>query len=642
MKKVLFLLALLFALQTYAVGDCDLFKQEVAVLSEQVQDMYKDMYEAKYFVKTAKERKTESDNQKLGRYMSSIKKELELIEHGMSQLKLHQDCACEGFKFQYLDNMLIEVKYWLKKAQSIDRVRPKKTDYEGIEAEIGKSMNKATNLQIYFLKPCNDTALAPQEGKTVETPIQPSSKVDTLLIKESPKRETNKISEVAPSASPFMDTVMHKDVSLRPNAVAKPEKKEEASEPTEGAEVATSETAESLDDVFDSEPAEIIEEDIAPVSEPVATVMDTVRHKDVSTAAKTVTEPGSDQIENNTDKNEPETISEGVDKTNSVEETIAVELAKAPIVESSKKDSTITKKKKPEKETKTASAVMDTLKHMDVSQEPAARLEKTEETDDTAFATPQVMDTVRQTDVSVAAKTKDAPKAKPVIKPAITVSVEPEKLAPADPNDFHYSVQIATGNANTSDLKYSSLKEEVYSISEAGMNKYRVGKYKSLKEAKTFKNKAFNSGFIDAFIVVYNNGERISFADARNIENAGSALSSNPKKAEKHSVTNTPEKIKTPKLKKKDDVFLTVQIGAILSSTDPVYELIKYERLFGSEVHVLHGDPMRFYTGKATTAGDADAILIKVRKAGIQEAFLIGISNNKRIDYNAALEHLGL
>lgn len=573
MKKVLFFLSLLFALQTYAADDCDLFKQEVAVLSEQVQDMYKEMYEAKYFVKTAKERKTESDNQKLGRYMSSIKKELELIEHGMSQLKLHQDCACEGFKFQYVDKTLIEVKYWLKKAQSIDRVRPKKTDYEGIEAEIGKSMNKATNLQIYFLKPCNDAALAVQEEKTAEYPIQTASKVDTLLTKATPKTETKEISEIAVSAAP---------------------------------------------------------------------VMDTVRHKDVSTAAKTVTESGSDSIENNTDKNEPETISVGVDKTNSVEETVAVEVATAAIVESSKKDSTITKKKKPEKETKTASAVMDTVKHTDVSQEPAARAEKTEEIDDAAVATPQVMDTVRHTDVSVAAKTEEAPKVKPVIKPVITVSVEPEKLAPAVPNDFHYSVQIATGNANTSDPKYASLKEEVYSINEAGMNKYRVGKYKSLEEAKTSKDKAFNSGFIDAFIVVYNNGERISFADARNIENGGRAVSSNPKKAEKASVTNTPKKIKTPKLKKKDDVFLSVQIGAILSSTDPVYELIKYERLLGFEVHVLHGDPMRFYTGKATTAADADAILIKVRKAGIQEAFLIGISNDKRIDYNAALEHLGL
>ena len=573
MKKVLFFLSLLFALQTYAADDCDLFKQEVAVLSEQVQDMYKEMYEAKYFVKTAKERKTESDNQKLGRYMSSIKKELELIEHGMSQLKLHQDCACEGFKFQYVDKTLIEVKYWLKKAQSIDRVRPKKTDYEGIEAEIGKSMNKATNLQIYFLKPCNDAALAVQEEETAEYPIQTASKVDTLLTKATPKTETKEISEIAVSAAP---------------------------------------------------------------------VMDTVRHKDVSTAAKTVTESGSDSIENNTDKNEPETISVGVDKTNSVEETVAVEVATAAIVESSKKDSTITKKKKPEKETKTASAVMDTVKHTDVSQEPAARAEKTEEIDDAAVATPQVMDTVRHTDVSVAAKTEEAPKVKPVIKPVITVSVEPEKLAPAVPNDFHYSVQIATGNANTSDSKYASLKEEVYSINEAGMNKYRVGKYKSLEEAKTSKDKAFNSGFIDAFIVVYNNGERISFADARNIENGGRAVSSNPKKAEKASVTNTPKKIKTPKLKKKDDVFLSVQIGAILSSTDPVYELIKYERLLGFEVHVLHGDPMRFYTGKATTAADADAILIKVRKAGIQEAFLIGISNDKRIDYNAALEHLGL
>ena len=573
MKKVLFLLASLFALQTYAADDCDLFKQEVAVLSEQVQDMYKEMYEAKYFVKTAKERKTESDNQKLGRYMGSITKELELMEHGMSQLKLHQDCACEGFKFQYVDNTLVEVKYWLKKAQSIDRVKPKKTDYEAIEAEIGKSMNKATNLQIYFLKPCNDAALAVQEEKTAEYPIQTASKVDTLLTKATPKTETKEISEIAVSAAP---------------------------------------------------------------------VMDTVRHKDVSTAAKTVTESGSDSIENNTDKNEPETISVGVDKTNSVEETVAVEVATAAIVESSKKDSTITKKKKPEKETKTASAVMDTVKHTDVSQEPAARAEKTEEIDDAAVATPQVMDTVRHTDVSVAAKTEEAPKVKPVIKPVITVSVEPEKLAPAVPNDFHYSVQIATGNANTSDPKYASLKEEVYSINEAGMNKYRVGKYKSLEEAKTSKDKAFNSGFIDAFIVVYNNGERISFADARNIENGGRAVSSNPKKAEKASVTNTPKKIKTPKLKKKDDVFLSVQIGAILSSTDPVYELIKYERLLGFEVHVLHGDPMRFYTGKATTAADADAILIKVRKAGIQEAFLIGISNDKRIDYNAALEHLGL
>ena len=99
MKKVLFLLALLFALQTYAAGDCDLFKQEVAVLSEQVQDMYKDMYKAKYFVKTAKERKTESDNQKLGRYMSGIKKELELIEHGMSQLKLHQIVLAKDLSF---------------------------------------------------------------------------------------------------------------------------------------------------------------------------------------------------------------------------------------------------------------------------------------------------------------------------------------------------------------------------------------------------------------------------------------------------------------------------------------------------------------------------------------------------------------
>jgi len=658
MKNIIILSVILFAGNLRAADDCDLFKEEVAVVSEQVQAMYKEMYEAKEFANTAEERKTESDNQKLGRYLSSIKKELELIEHGMSQLKLHQDCACPEFKFQYVDNTIIEVKYWLKKAQSVDRVKPKKTDYSSITSNLGKSMDKASVLQVYFLNPCHGETVAKTDEKVEEPKPEPvvEAKTDTTSeIKEATQPQETELAAEVPGQ--VMDTVRHKDASVK-TMVESDEIDAKIKEEEPVVEESKNNTTESENDKASnanvstgsgSGTGAAVAAGAVAVAGTAAILKGTNANDTTNQKKPEETVIAEEKVAPATEQAQP-VVNEGANiagETEALGNTALVAGGTAAAVLVNNEDSNKNlEASKPD----TVIATDESLVQETVAEEP-----KTPTQPEVMVAPTVVMDTVKHTDVSEAAKptpAEEEPKAPVVQEPISTpkvkvpVVVAAPKAAPTAksnpvPEYFHYSVQIATGTANTSEAKYSSLGEEVYSVYESGMNKYRVGKYKSLAEARASKNKAFNAGFIDAFIVVYNNGSRISFNEAKNIENGDVAPASNSKKPAKAS-GGTSGKIKTPKLKRKDDVFLAVQIGANLSTTDPVYELIKYERLIGMEVHVLHGNPMRFYTGKVTTAAEADRLLNTVKNAGVQEAFLIGISNDKRIDYSAALEFLGL
>ena len=59
------------------------------------------------------------------------------------------------------------------------------------------------------------------------------------------------------------------------------------------------------------------------------------------------------------------------------------------------------------------------------------------------------------------------------------------------------------------------------------------------------------------------------------------------------------------------------------------------------EVHVLQGSPIRFYTSPTKDKNEVERTLGKVKAAGINEAFLIGVANDKRIEYQEALNFLG-
>ncbi|MBD78836.1 MAG: hypothetical protein CL840_07940 [Crocinitomicaceae bacterium] len=789
MKNLLIISILVITSQLQAVADCDLFKEEVAVINEQVQSLYKGMYETQAFVQTAKERKSVTDNEKLGRYLENAKKELELIEHGMSQLKLHGDCACEGFNFQFVDNTLIEIKYWLKKAQSIDLAKPKKTDYAGLDANVSKSLNKTTNLQVYFLSPCKEGAVA--SNTVILNESQPVPEVDSTEMedvddgveviaagttttagavvagaviaddKDSSKVEEedlNRVSEAEPTAPAdptVMDTVRHADVSTGTTVGAGIEEEETPAEETadnannsngtEGVDasadpssvagavvIGTTATAGAVVAgaviANDKDSAKVEEEKVEEI-EPASTsttVMDTVRHSDVSTGAVVGAGIVEEQpaTEESANSQEGSGAAEGIDGsvdpgavTGAVAAgtTVAAGAVVAGAVVSDDKDGSSVEE---EPEKIVDNTVMDTVRHRDVStaapvaagavvagavveaDADSSEVEESEPKEEIANNTgsnsnavegvndpsgavaagttvaagavvagaviandedgsnveeePEkvvdntIMDTVRHKDVSVMAPVEEEkpvevveapaePKVKaPKVAPVAAVT-QPETKKNYVPNDFHYAVQIATGKISTSDSKYAPFGNDIYSVEESGMTKYRVGKYGSFNEAKATKNKAFNSGIIDAFIVVYNNGSRISFEEARNLENGNGNSGSSVTKAK----TSSSKPAKTPKIRKNDNVFLAVQIGANVTSTDPMYELIKYERKINQEVHVLHGSPVRFYTGELKNAIEAEQLLKKVRMAGIQDAFLIGISNDKRIEYKAALEFLG-
>jgi hypothetical protein len=670
--KGVFVTALFLVFASIAFADCDLFKEEVKIIESKVNGMYKKLYETDEFSSKAEANKTESDNEKLGRYLKNVKKEIDLIEHGMSQLKLHQECACPNFNFGYVDKLLIEMKFFLKKAQSYPIDKPKKTDYASIKMQLEKTMARATDLQVYFTNPCknaspvlatNETAIdsvVPLEKQqedaitsisdstesaleNTETSIEQTQEEVAALATGTVNTDSSETGDnTAPKAqvAVAMDTVKHTDVSVN-EALASNESTSEnpknagsnntsaspanssGSNVAKTAAVAAAATGATVVAVATSNQSKTDSTQTQEPNETETTTQDEVQEPTATEAAIAAVAVPMDTIKH-TDSSVVESNQEVAMDTvrhldHSAEQAVAT--SAAAVAASTIVDSTEAEKEEiPEEE---PAVVMDTVRHKDVVKAPESTV--------AAVAIP---------DKPVEPMPEPKPESTPLTENN-AVKSEPNNTKPD--TDFYYAVQIATGNANTQEGKYAQLNETVYSMQEGGMTKYRVGKYKDLNSAVNTKRKAFNTGFLDAFVVAYNNGQRISIGEAKAIESGQSVSSTNAPKT-----TSTASNIKTEpaktkkaeKIKKNATVFLAIQVGASITTSDPIYEMVKYERMIGEEVKVLHGDPNRFYSGEFTTRDQAEQLLSKIKAAGILDAFLIGVADGKRIDYNQAIEFL--
>ncbi|MCB0481549.1 MAG: hypothetical protein KDC83_08955, partial [Flavobacteriales bacterium] len=217
----------------------------------------------------------------------------------------------------------------------------------------------------------------------------------------------------------------------------------------------------------------------------------------------------------------------------------------------------------------------------------------------------------------------------PVVAPVITKPVAP----PVKVDGIYYAVQIGALGRDESAVRGEKVAETVYIVMEDGLFKHRIGKFRDLNEAINTKNSVFAKGVTDAFIVAYADGNKISVGEARKLQAGGAAPA--PIAAEIPAA-----KAKAPKIKKKSAVFLSVQVGANVSNADPIYEIAKYENTIGAEVHAIQGAPIRYYSGEFTDKNAAEKHLSKIKGAGIETAFLVGIADGKRVSYEEALEFL--
>ena len=65
------------------------------------------------------------------------------------------------------------------------------------------------------------------------------------------------------------------------------------------------------------------------------------------------------------------------------------------------------------------------------------------------------------------------------------------------------------------DERWASIEAPVELVYEGQLYKYQVGQFSSVQEATQLKDQLRRKGFLDAFIVAYQGGKRISIQEAQ-------------------------------------------------------------------------------------------------------------------------------
>ena len=615
MKKNLFGIAMLFlSIYSSANDACDMFDAELSIVQDQMKSIAEDVQSCQQLSKTSADEKNKATDDKIMRLIKSAHKQADLMSHSITQISLRKECACEEFDFEMVNQKIIEVKYWIKRAESVDLEKQKSDQYTALATNV----NKLNKILIAFATYINDPC------KSAKPPA-PEPEEEVMVIADT------LVTQTEPAPPVIQDTII---------TVASDTTKEKASktilDAVISATVTSVDTTERI--VFDSTETPLIPiidtleiEEKTPqlidtIVSPIITTIDTSRETDTASSVEVVNSTVSETLIADNQSMRPI-----MDTVRSLE--ISVSEVIAPIMDAvitTEISATAPEETEAKEDTIPKSILMYFGKYseIEVSAEPVTMPvpEPNPKIDTEPLAnSPRI----QQIMTPVALTT-------PIEKPILTSKTE-------ETFDFYYAVQVAAGADKTMPGSVSKLTEEVYIYEEGGMNKFRVGHFLTLNETVNSKNAIFKKGITDAFIVAYSNGNKIGIGEANKIESGSPTSSGIATTAESISIKNkhAPKPI-TSKIKIKAEVFLAVQVGASLTAADPIYELAKYEHQLQMQIKVIQGKPVRYYTGETNNKNEAEQTLSLVKSKGVDGAFLIGISNGERVDYKAALEHLKL
>ena len=187
-------------------------------------------------------------------------------------------------------------------------------------------------------------------------------------------------------------------------------------------------------------------------------------------------------------------------------------------------------------------------------------------------------------------------------------------------NETTYRIQIGAFNKPLSKEIFVGVSNVNFFTGKDGLVRYTTGSFTDYKDAIDYQMQMKARGFDDAFIVTYNNGERIGLNVAISLED------SNLKFEEK-----TPNKVAK-------DLDFTVQI-MVTSSSVSANDLLKMTRL-GNIDKEKSGNLYKYYAGTYSDLEEAKIKLQEAKLAGFSDAFIFAIRNGERITLEQAEEIL--
>ncbi|MDC3390602.1 hypothetical protein OAX32_03730 [Flavobacteriales bacterium] len=178
-----------------------------------------------------------------------------------------------------------------------------------------------------------------------------------------------------------------------------------------------------------------------------------------------------------------------------------------------------------------------------------------------------------------------------------------------------FRVQIGAFRKPLSNQIFKGIDNLISFTNKNGLIIYMVGSFNKYEEAIDYQSQMQARGFDDAFIITYDNGERIKL----NI-----AISKNKSKKKKE--------VNKSKIDSKNEVLnisFTVQV-LVAKATVDTNLLSKLSQLGNVEKIAKGSDMYEYYAGTYSNYSDAQIQLSKAKKIGFSDAFIFSVENGER------------
>lgn len=215
-----FLLALclsVVAIQIKADDVCDMFQAELSIVQDQMKSVEEDLATCRKLAATAADEKNKTTDEKMLRLIKSVNKQADLMSHSITQISLRKECACEGFDFNLVNQKIVEIKYLIKKVQSVDLAKQKADQYAAFKTKTEKLWTVLTEFTKYIYDPCKTPKpAAPEPEEPEEEPVAENTEEIKEVATDTTTTEPEPIAEVieeptTPTPEPITDTTSTPD-----------------------------------------------------------------------------------------------------------------------------------------------------------------------------------------------------------------------------------------------------------------------------------------------------------------------------------------------------------------------------------------------------------------------------------------------
>ena len=203
-----------------------------------------------------------------------------------------------------------------------------------------------------------------------------------------------------------------------------------------------------------------------------------------------------------------------------------------------------------------------------------------------------------------------------------------------------YTVQIGVFRGVRSSQRLANAPDIFYNITTRGYHRYFSGKYNSRTTAVNARNQIRANGIKDAFVIVFNNGKRISIAQAQQLKQQ---TTNNKQQTtnNKQQTTNNKQQTTNNKQQTTNNIVFKVQLGAFRTNRVGA-QLRELERLSDNGLDTYNvGNLIKYTTQGYTSYRDAVNARNKIRTIGPKDVFVIAFKNGVRISVKDARAELG-